>query len=315
MFRYALALILIAGATISSAQKVNDQDYKLGVNVELVQLPVSVLDKKGTPIRGLSQEVFSVYEDKIRQDISLFKQEDIPLSVGLVMDGSSSMYDKRDRLNVAAMTFVQESNPQDETSVISFADIVTLEQEFTANSDDLRYALNRIPSIGDTALYDGIYLAAQHLKDEAFHDKRVLLVMSDGEDNHSKLKLKQVLALLKESKIIVYTVGLLPASDVMFGDEGRKALKQIAEAGGGASFFPRNVRDVEEVCRRIARDLRNQYTIGYRPSNEKMDGSWRKIQVQVRPAKTISKFTVRTKKGYYAPKVHETEMASERAIK
>ena len=127
MFRYALALMLLAGATVSSAQKVNDQDYKLGVNVELVQLPVSVLDKKGMPIRGLSQEAFSVYEDKIRQDISLFKQEDIPLSVGLVMDGSSSMYDKRDRLNVAAMTFVQESNPQDETSIVSFADVVTLE--------------------------------------------------------------------------------------------------------------------------------------------------------------------------------------------
>jgi VWFA-related protein len=127
MFRYALALILLAGATISRAQKVNDQDYKLGVSVELVQLPVSVFDKKGMPIRGLSQELFSVYEDKIRQDISLFKQEDIPLSVGLVVDGSSSMYDKRDRLNVAAMTFVQESNPQDETSIVSFADVVTLE--------------------------------------------------------------------------------------------------------------------------------------------------------------------------------------------
>src|SRR5215469_4109156 len=129
MPRYALALILLAGATISRTQKVDDRDYKLGVNVELVQLPVSVLDKKGMPIRGLSQEVFSVYENKIRQDISLFKQEDIPLSVGLVVDASSSMYKKRDRLNLAAMTFVQESNPQDETSVFSFADVVNLDQE------------------------------------------------------------------------------------------------------------------------------------------------------------------------------------------
>jgi len=311
MFRYALALLL-AGATISRAQKVDDRDYKLGVNVELVQLPVSVLDKKGMPIRGLSQEDFSVYENKIRQDISLFKQEDIPLSVGLVVDASSSMYKKRDRLNLAAMTFVQESNPQDETSVISFADGVNLEQEFTANPDDLRYALNRIQSIGQTALYDAIYLAAQHLKDEAFHDKRVLLVMTDGDDNQSKLKLKQILALLRESQIIVYTVGLLSVEDE---GGGGFALKQIAEAGGGAAFFPRNARDVEEVCRRIARDLRNQYTIGYRPSNETLDGSWRKIQVQVSPPKTISKFTVRTNKGYYAPKLHETQVASEPTIK
>src|SRR5215467_9687672 len=311
MFRYALALLL-AGATISRAQKVDDRDYKLGVNVELVQLPVSVLDKKGMPIRGLSQEDFSVYENKIRQDISLFKQEDIPLSVGLVVDASSSMYKKRDRLNLAAMTFVQESNPQDETSVISFADGVNLEQEFTANPDDLRYALNRIQSIGKTALYDAIYLAAQHLKDEAFHDKRVLLVMTDGDDNQSKLKLKQILALLRESQIIVYTVGLLSVEDE---GGGGFALKQIAEAGGGAAFFPRNARDVEEVCRRIARDLRNQYTIGYRPSNETMDGSWRNIQVRVNPPKTIAKFTVRAKKGYYAPKVHETQVAPERTIK
>ena len=312
MFRYALALMLLAGATISRAQKVDGRDYKLGVNIELVQLPVSVLDKKGMPIRGLGQEDFSVYENKVRQDISLFKQEDIPLSVGLVVDASSSMYKKRDRLNVAAMTFVQESNPQDETSVFSFADVVNLDQEFTANPDDLRYALNRIQSIGKTALYDAIYLAAQHLKDEAFHDKRVLLVMTDGDDNQSKLKLKQILALLRESQIIVYTVGLLSVEDE---GGGGFALKQIAEAGGGAAFFPRNARDVEEVCRRIARDLRNQYTIGYRPSNETMDGSWRKIQVQVNPPKTIAKFTVRTKKGYYAAKVHETQVASERTIK
>jgi VWFA-related protein len=160
--------------------------------------------------------------------------------------------------------------------------------------------------------FDAIYLAAQHLKDEAFHDKRVLLVMTDGEDNHSKLTLKQILAILQESKIIVYIVGLRS-----IGDEGGGvyALRQIAEAGGGAAFFPRNVRDVEEVCRRIARDLRNQYTIGYRPSNETMDGSWRKIQVQVHTPKTIAKFTVRTKKGYYAPKEHEPQMAPERTIK
>ena len=126
MFRHALALMLLAAATISPAQDVNDQDYKLGVTVELVQLPVSVLDKKGLPVRGLQPEHFAVYEDKVLQNISLFKQEDIPLSVGLVIDGSSSMYDKRDRLNVAAMTFVHESNPEDETAVLSFGDVVNL---------------------------------------------------------------------------------------------------------------------------------------------------------------------------------------------
>jgi VWFA-related protein len=316
MFRYVLALMMLAASTISPAQNLDDQEYKLGVNVELVQLPVSVLDKKGFPIRGLQPEHFAVYEDKVLQNISLFKQEDIPLSVGLVIDASSSMYDKRDRLSVAAMTFVRESNPEDETAILSFGDIVNLEQEFTDNTNKLNRALNGIPSNGNTALYDAVVLAAQHVKDEGFHEKKVLLVVSDGEDNHSKYKLKQVITAIQESKIIVYTVGLLSQdTENVFGDEGKKALKQIAEAGGGASFFPKDNGDVQEVCRRIARDLRNQYTIGYRPSNEKLDGSFRKVVVKVNPPKTVPKVTVHTKKGYYAPVTHETQVASERTVR
>jgi Ca-activated chloride channel family protein len=315
MFRHALALVLLA-ATISPAQSHEDHDYKLGVNVELVQLPVSVLDKKGFPVLGLQPEHFAVYEDKIQQIISLFKQEDIPLSVGLVVDGSSSMYDKRDPLNVAAMTFVRESNPQDETAVLSFGDFVNLEQDFTTNTHLLNRALSGIPSNGNTALYDAVVFAAQHVKDEGFHEKKVLLVISDGEDNHSKYKLKEVVTALQESKIIVYTIGLLsPNSDSMFADEAKKALKQMAEAGGGASFFPKNSNDVEEVCRRIARELRNQYTIGYRPSNEKLDGAWRKVIVRVNPPKTITKISVHTKKGFYAPVAHETQVASQQKVK
>jgi VWFA-related protein len=316
MFRHALALMILAAATISPAQNRDDQDYKLGVNVELVQLPISVLDKKGFPVKGLQPEHFAVYEDKVLQNISLFKQEDIPLSVGLVIDASSSMYDKRDRLSVAAMTFVRESNPEDETAILSFGDIVNLEQEFTTNTNKLNRALNGIPSNGNTALYDAVVLAAQHVKEEGFHEKKVLLVVSDGEDNHSKYKLKQVLTAIQESKIIVYTVGLLSQdTEGVFGDEGKKALKQLAEAGGGASFFPKDPGDVQEVCRRIARDLRNQYTIGYRPSNEKLDGSFRKVTVKVSPPKTVPKVTVHTKKGYYAPVSHETQVASERTVK
>jgi len=316
MLRHALALMILAAATISPAQKLDDQDYKLGVNVELVQLPVSVLDKKGFPIKGLQPEHFAVYEDKVLQNISLFKQEDIPLSVGLVIDASSSMYDKRDRLSVAAMTFVRESNPEDETAILSFGDVVNLEQEFTTNTNKLNRALNGIPSNGNTALYDAVVLAAQHVKEEGFHEKKVLLVVSDGEDNHSKYKLKQVLTAVQESKMIVYTVGLLSQdTETVFGDEGKKALKQLAEAGGGASFFPKSAVEVQEVCRRIARDLRNQYTIGYRPSNEKLDGSFRKVIVKVNPPKTMPKVTVHTKKGYYAPVSHETQVASERAVR
>jgi len=310
VLRWALVLILLAAATLSLGQNLDDNGYKLGVSVELVQLPVSVLDKNGLPLRGLRQEHFAVYEDKVLQDISLFKQEDIPLSIGLVVDNSSSMSDKHDRVSAAAMTFVRESNPEDETSIVSFSDDVTLEQDFTANTHKLSVALDGITPHGDTALYDAVMLAAKQLKEEGFQEKKVLLVISDGEDNHSKYQLKEVLAALRESKIILYTVGLFTSYPTSMGDVGKKPLKQLAEVTGGASYFPKSVSNVEEVCKQIARDLRSQYTIGYRPSNEALDGSWRRVTVQVNPPKTMPKVRVRTKQGYYAPVARETQEAS-----
>ena len=311
MLRCWLALILLAFATLSSGQDPKDQDYNLSVDVELVQLPVSVLDKNGTPIRGLQRADFSVYEDKVQQEISLFKQEDIPLSVGLVIDGSGSMSDKLDRLNAASLTFVRESNPNDETSIVSFADEAILEQDFTKDTKELSRALDGIAANGNTALYDAVFLATKHLNQHGAHEKKVLLVVSDGDDNKSKYKLDAVLKMLQESKIMLYSIGLLSSDSVYSysSDDGKKALKKLAEATGGASFFPKNVNQVEEICKRIARDLRNQYTIGYKPSNEKLDGSWRKIQVRVSPPKTISKIKVRTKQGYYAPVSHDTQEA------
>ena len=312
MLRCWLALILLAFAKLSSGQDPHDRDYNLSVDVELVQLPVSVLDKNGTPIRGLQQAHFSVYEDKVEQEISLFKQEDIPLSVGLVIDGSGSMSDKLDRLNAAALTFVRESNPDDETSIVSFADEAILEQDFTKDTRELGQALTGIAANGNTALYDAVLLAARHLNQHGSHEKKVLLVVSDGDDNKSKYKLEDALKALQESKIMLYSIGLLD-SDAIYtyssNGGGKKALKKLAEATGGASFFPKNVNQVEEICQRIARDLRNQYTVGYKPSNGKLDGSWRKIQVRVNPPKTISKIKVRTKQGYYAPVSHGTREA------
>jgi VWFA-related protein len=241
MVRCYLALILLAAATLSSAQILDDRDYQLTVDVELVQLPVSVVDKQGLPVRGLLQEHFTVYEDKVMQDISLFKQEDIPLSVGLVIDASGSMLDKQDRLNTAAMTFVRESNPDDETSIVSFGEEVFLEQEFTRDTRELNRALTRIAANGNTALYDAVFLAARYLQDNGSHEKKVLLVVSDGEDNKSKYSLKQVLEAVSESKIIVYTVGLRSSGLSAYGmntEIGKQALQQLAKVTGGASFFP-----------------------------------------------------------------------------
>jgi VWFA-related protein len=303
MIRSALALILVV-AVIGSGQALRDGDYKLTVDVELVQLPVSVVDKHGMPIRGLRPQHFTVYEDKVQQDISLFKEEDIPMSVAVLIDRSGSMQEKLDRVHAAAMTFIRENNGDDETALVSFGDHVTIDQALTADTDRLSRALSRIQATGDTALYDAILVASDYLEREATRDKKVLLVISDGEDNKSANNLRQVLKVMKESKIIVYTIGLVRSrigDYLVYGDGGRKPLQELAEVTGGAAFFPKNVNDVEATCTKISRDLRNQYTIGYRPSNRNLDGAYRKIQVRLDPPKKTPKFQVRTKQGYYAP--------------
>jgi Ca-activated chloride channel homolog len=317
MLRCALALILLAATTLTTAQHLDEKDYRLSVDVELVQLPVSVVDKKGLPVRGLLQDHFTIYEDKVQQNISLFKHEDIPISVGLVVDASGSMSNKIDRLSTAAMTFVQESNPDDETAIVSFGDEVVLEEDFTSNTQTLKRALSVISPMGNTSLYDATLLAARHLKEQAFHDKKVLLIVSDGEDNHSRYSLKYALDALRESKIIVYSIGLADTFDdgFLFGTSGKRALKQLADVTGGASYFPRTVGEVRQVCREIARDLRNQYTIGYRPSNQKLDGSWRKVQVRMNPPKGATGLRIRTIQGYYAPQSRiSQELRGERKI-
>ena len=300
MLRLSIVLML-AVVTLSSAQSLGNNAYSVSVNVELVQLPVSVLDKYGFPVRGLREQDFAVYEDKVLQDITLFKQEDIPLSVVLVVDTSSSMFNKLRRVNSAALTFVRESNPEDETAIVTFGSTVRLDQPFTANTNELRQTLAGIVPNGYTALYDAVFQAAEYLKGVGSQEKKVLLIISDGEDNRSKYRLKEVLEVIRESKIIVYSIGLLKdfsySPYVTYADDGKRALKQLAEVTGGAAFFPNGVDQVEQVCERIARDLRNQYTIGYKPRNEKLDGSWRKVIVRVNPSQTVPKVKVRTKQG------------------
>jgi Ca-activated chloride channel family protein len=316
MLRLSILLVLLAAVSVASPPAQDGRDYNLSVNVELVQLPVSVLDKHGFPVQGLKQEHFAVYEDKVLQDISLFKQEDVPLSIGLVVDVSGSMTNKLRTLNTAAATFVQASNSEDETAVVTFGDDVTLDQDFTKNTHTLSRSLSEIAPNGDTSLYDAVFLAAHHVKENGYHEKKVLLIISDGEDNHSKYQLKQVLQTIRESKIIVYSIGLLSADSgdsysYVFTGNGKRALKQLAEVTGGAAYFPKGIGEVEKVCQRIAKELRNQYTIGYKPSNDKLDGSWRQTVVKVNPPKTVPSVKVRAKQGYYAP-VAEAQTASSR---
>jgi len=315
MIRSCLVALSISAATLAAAQSVQDRDYRLTVDVQLVQLPVSVLDKRGFSVTGLPQDFFSVYEDKVEQNISLFKQEDAPVSGGLLIDVSGSMLSKVDRLKAAARTFIQASNPDDELAVMTFADDVVVEEDFKRTKTNLNLTGNEGRYSHGTAVFDSVLEATRYVEQESSYEKKVLILVSDGEDNNSRYSLKEVLAAVSESKIIVYTIGLLSNDGYTYGvdtDLAKKALRQLAEVTGGAFFAPKNVKQVEEICRKIAHDVRNQYTIGYRPSNEQMDGSWRKVAVRVNLPKDAPNVKVRTKSGYYAP-VGKRQIAQESA--
>jgi len=286
----------------------DDGGITLSLNVRLVQIPVSVTSKDGKLVDNLPQSSFQVLEDNVVQDIKLFTHEDIPLSLGLVIDNSASMRTKRPRVNVAALTFVRESNPDDETFIVDFDEEAFLVQQFTQSMADLVDALGDNHGGVGTAVYDAIYLSLDHVK-TGTRDKKALLVITDGEDMDSKYGINPLLAHIKESKdVAIYAIGLLEENDDRGGifakspsKKAKEDLTKIAELTGGEAYFPKTVDEVADICKKIARDLRNQYTLGYSPKNAKQDGSYRTVTVKVTPPSSALKPTVRAKPGYTAP--------------
>jgi VWFA-related protein len=305
----AVLLLLTSGLACALLAGTSPGQQVIRVDVNLVELPVSVVDKNGDAVEGLTQDNFQILEDKKPQQISLFKKEDIPLSLGLVIDSSGSMRNKKDRVHSAALTFVKESNPDDETFVVAFDDSAWLQQDFTGSLGDLVDALDNLDPRLETAMYDAIYLSLDHVKKGRLN-KKALLVISDGEDTASKWGYNKVLEHVQKSQdVVIYAIGILDENDSrsggLFGKspqkKARDALKEIAEVSGGQAYFPKSIDEVVDICARIARDLRNQYTLGYASQNEKKDGTWRTIEVRVlNPPKNAGRTTVTTRKGYYA---------------
>src|SRR5215475_65944 len=275
---------------------------KIRVDVNLVVLHTTVLDDRGRFVDGLKEENFRVFEDKAEQKLSVFKREDIPVSMGLVIDNSGSMRDKRPRVNAAAITLVEASNPQDEAFVVNFNDdyYLDLDKDFTSSIPELKEALERIDARGSTALYDAIIGSLDHLK-KGHKDKKVLLVVTDGEDNVSRNTLEKTLREIQKANVVIYTIGLFSDDDKKNRKKAARALKDISAASGGISYFPENVSDVHSICEQVARDIRNQYTLGYYPTNVKKDGTFRTVQVDIIPPRGHGKLTARTRNGYFAP--------------
>jgi Ca-activated chloride channel family protein len=299
----ALAQIPIPNAQPAPPeQATGGQGSNIKVDVNLVVLHTTVLDDRGRFAEGLKQENFRILEDKVEQKLAVFKREDVPVSMGLVIDNSGSMRDKRPRVNEAALTLVTTSNPQDEAFVVNFNDdfYLDLDKDFTNSIPELKEALERIDSRGSTALYDAIIGSLDHLK-KASKDKRVLLIVTDGEDNTSHNSLDKAIKEVQKTDTVIYTIGLLSEESKKNSKRAKKALEQIALASGGLAFFPENVDDVHNICEQVARDIRNQYTLAYYPTNTKRDGTFRTVQVEVIPPRGRGKLVARTRNGYYAP--------------
>ena len=277
-----------------------DNAPTIKMTVGLVVLHATIENQKGVPVSGLNKENFQVFEDGIAQRIESFSHEDIPVTVGLVVDGSGSMGPKRFNVISAARTFVESSNADDEMFVVNFNERVRFglpdDVPFSSHAAPLQLAIALSPTSGETALYDAIAAALEHLK-RGSRDKKVLIVISDGGDNASSHTLKQITKLAVESDAVIYTIGLFDETDT---DRNPGVLKSLAAATGGEVFLPETIGAVVPVCAQIARDIRDQYTIAYAPANTNPDGGYRSIVVKVN-APGHDRLAVRTRPGYYAP--------------
>jgi Ca-activated chloride channel family protein len=286
--------------------------FKISAKVELVVLRATVVDKQGRMVNDLTKDDFQVTENGAPQTLSVFSHADIPVTMGIVIDDSGSMKEKRPAVNAAALAFAETSNPQDQVFIVNFNDAYYLDTpgDFTSNMEDLRSALSKIDSRGGTALYDAVYSSIDHLH-LGNRDKKVLLVITDGEDNASSYQFPELLRYAQQSNAVIYTVGLLGDDDnknglfkiTSRGDRhAKKILELLAHDTGGEAYFPNSLDEVDSTCRQIAHDIRNQYTLGYYPTNKAADGTFRLVHVDAFQHGTKKKLVVRTRTGYYAPR-------------
>ena len=261
-------------------------------------LHATVVDDKKHIVTSLDKGDFNVYEDGRPQTITSFRHEDIPVAMGIVVDNSGSMREKRQKVNAAALNLVRSSNPNDEVFIVNFNDEYYLDQDFTSNINRLKEGLEKIEARGGTALYDAVVASADHLKKEAKLEKKVILVVTDGEDNESAETLEQAVRRLQgENGPAVYAIGILEGEE--HPKHAKRALQIMSERTGGIAFFPKTLDEVDAISRSVAHDIRTQYTIGYKPTTPKNQGGYRQVRVDAR-SPSYGKLTVRTKSGYYA---------------
>ena len=315
-YLFVPAAILAAAAVYAQQSKAPASQDDTGAvfrsDTRLVVCHTTVIDKNGHLVTDLPQSAFTVYENGVQQPIKSFKREDVPVSMGLIIDNSGSMRDKRARVEAAAATLAKDSNPDDEVFVVNFNDEAFLDnphgKDFTSDIKEIQEALTRIDSRGGTAMRDAIRMSIDHLKEKAHKDKKVLVVVTDGNDNSSVITLENLVKTAQQSEVLIYGVGLLSEEERREAKRAERALTDLAVATGGECFFPKEVSEVERIAHQVARDIRSQYTIVYSPTNAAMDGSFRTIKIAVNGN---GRLTARTRSGYYATDKSMTAARSE----
>jgi len=276
---------------------VPDDGSVIRVDTRLVVLHCSVLDRSGKLVTTLPQSAFKVLENNAEQPVKLFRREDIPISLGIVIDNSGSMRDKRQRVEAAAIKLVKASNPQDEVFIVNFNDDAYLDVPFTNQLAKLEEGVARIDARGGTAMRDAISMSIDHLKQDGKKDKKVILVITDGNDTASTgVTLEKLVEKAHKSEVLIYGIGILSKEDARDRKKAQRAVDALTKASGGASYYPGDLSEVESLAEQVAHDIRNQYVIGYSPTNQNLDGSFRAIKVTA----SGGRYTVRTRTGYYA---------------
>ena len=309
------SILLIAGAALMTAPFLvwaqqagapqrppaaeEPKDAVFSSEIRLVPLNVAVLDKSGHHVLDLPQKSFQIFENGTAQQIKLFRREDVPVSLGLVIDNSGSMRERRTAVESASVALIKDSNKDDETFVVNFNDESYLDADFTNDIKVLEQGLSRIDARGGTAMRDAIRMSVEHLRAKSKRNKKVILVVTDGNDNSSNYGLSELVRLAQQNDVLIYAIGILATEDKAEAKKAKRALGLLVEQTGGQVFYPREVTEVEAIAHQVAHDIRNQYSLAYTPTNPAQDGTFRNIKVTVSaPGNPVA----RTRAGYYAPK-------------
>lgn len=306
LFFASLAAIFFTSAALAQqatpTPPEENPDEPVKVKTDLVTLTLTVTDLYGRYVSGLNKDAFQVSDNNQQQDITFFSDSDAPVSVGILFDVSGSMSgEKIQRARTALERFINSSHPNDEYFLIAFNSRAQLLMDRTRDGEAVLQKLTLVSPRQNTALYDACYLGIERVT-RGSHQKKALLIISDGQDNSSRYNFGEVRRLMKESDVVTYAVGIIDRNDASsaLGMQGQAFLDELTSVTGGKSFYPATDIEMDEIFERIALELRHQYSIGYTPSDFQPDGKWRKVKVKVKPPRGLPRLTVRSRDGYYA---------------